>query len=193
MIINIDSGNEKSTILLLNSPTFIGCANHIIFEFFGMQFQHLVMLHFEFLLMRKKRIANYYKHHGFMMSRRGREALRNNEFPISHWTERFLMPASQVEQLLIYMGIHHTGVHGNETKFYRLPDVYDTSELMSVYHAFHSVVATKLNFINIMSKHLQLRIEDRFTNIPVVSKPRKRIRLKSRKKGKRRVRKFRVI
>jgi hypothetical protein len=117
----------------------------------------------------------------------------NNEFPISHWTERFSMPASQVEKLLIYMGIHHTGMHGDETKFYRLPDAYDTAELMSVYYAFHSVAASKLNFINIMSKHLQVCIADRYTNIPVLAKPRKRIKRKESQKSKRRVRKYRVI
>ena len=143
--------------------------------------------------MSKKRIAGYYKHHGFMMSRRGREAVANNEFPISHWTERFLMSESQVETLLIYMGVHHVGAYGIETKFFRLPDAYDTVELMSIYHAFHSVAATKLNFINIMSKHLQVRIEDRFTNIPVYSKPRKRVRRQDYKKKGRRRRKFRVV
>jgi hypothetical protein len=144
-------------------------------------------------IMRRKRIANYYKHHGFMMSRRGREAITNNEFPITYWTERFVMPEKQAEHLLIYMGIHHTGIHGDETKFYRLPDVYDTAELLYVYRAFHSVAATKLNFINIMSKHLQLRIEDRFSNVPLLSKPRKRIKRKIGKNRKRRVRKFRLI
>lgn len=143
--------------------------------------------------MSKKRIANYYKHHGFMMSRRGREAMANNEFPISHWTERFLMPACQVEKLLIYMGIHHTGMHGDETKFYRLPDAYDTAELMSIYHAFHSVSATKLNFIHTMSKHLQVCIADRHTRIPVLLKPRKRVKRNDWRKSTRRRRKFRVI
>lgn len=128
-----------------------------------------------------------------MMSRRGREAVANNEFPIHHWTEKFLMPESQVEQLLIYMGIHHTGMYGNETKFYRLPDAYDTAELMSVYHAFHSVPDTKLNFINIMSKHLQVCIADRRTRIPVLLKPRKRVKRENWRKGGRRRRKFRVI
>jgi len=143
--------------------------------------------------MSKKRFANYYQHHGFMMSRRGREAVANNEFPISHWTERFLLPANRVEQLLIYMGVHHTGIYGDETKFYRLPDPYDTPELMSIYHAFHSIPATKLNLINIMSNHLQIRIADRYTNIPVLAKPRKRIKRKEWSKRKRRGRKYRVI
>jgi hypothetical protein len=143
--------------------------------------------------MRKKRTANYYRNQGYMMSRRGREAVANNEFPVSHWTERFLMPESQVEKLLIYMGIHHTGMYGDETKFYRLPDRYDTAELMSVYHAFHSIPAGKLNFINIMSKHLQVGIADRYTRIPLLSKPRKRIKRKDLSKGKRIRRKYRVI
>jgi hypothetical protein len=143
--------------------------------------------------MRKKRIANYYKYHGHMMSKRAREAVANNEFPISYWTEKFFMPESDVEKLLIYMGIHHTGQRGYETKFYRLPDVYDTAELMSVYHAFHSVPAKKINFINAMSMHLQIRIQDRFSNIPLLNKPRKRIRNKNCSKGRRRRRKFRVI
>jgi hypothetical protein len=140
-----------------------------------------------------KRIANYYKNKGYMMSRRGREAMANNEFPITYWTERFIMPASQIEKLLIYMGIHHTGIYGEETKFYRLPDLYDTAELMRVYHAFHSVPSTKMNFIQALSKHLQLRIEDRYTNIPLIAKPRKRIKGKVRSQGKRRRRKYRVI
>jgi hypothetical protein len=148
---------------------------------------------FEEKVMSKRRQASYYRKHGFMMSRRGREAVANNEFPISHWTERFVMPACQAERLLIYMGIHHTGIHGDETKFYRLPDAYDTAELMSVYHAFHAVPATKLNFINIMSKHLQVCIADRYTRIPVLLKPRKRIKRNDLKKGRRRVRKYRVI
>lgn len=143
--------------------------------------------------MSKRRLANYYKNKGFMMSRRGREAVSNNEYPITHWTERFLMPASQVEKLLIYMGIHHTGMYGDETKFYRLPDPYDTAELMSVYHAFHSVPANKLNFVFVMSKHLQVRIADRHTFIPVLQKPRKRIKRNVSPNRKRRVRKYRVI
>ena len=143
--------------------------------------------------MSKNRIANYYKNHGFMISRRGRKAMENNEFPISHWTEKFSMPASQVEKLLIYMGIHHTGAYGDETKFFRLPDPYDTAELMSVYHAFHLVPAAKLNFINIMSKHLQVRIADRYTNIPVLAKPRKRIKRNEWRKRERRGRKYRLL
>ena len=143
--------------------------------------------------MANKRIAGYYKKHGFMMSQRGREAVANNEFPITHWTDRFVMPESQAEKLLIYMGIHHTGIHGNETKFYRLPDAYDTAELMLVYHTFHTIPANKLNFINIMSKHLQVRIADRHTNIPVLSIPRKRIKIKVRKKSARRRRNYRVV
>lgn len=154
-----------------------------------------IVLHYDFqkILMSRKRIAGYYKNHGFMMSRRGREAMANNEFPIHHWIERFLMPEDQIEKLLIYMGMHHTGKYGDETKFYRLPDPYDTQELMLIYHAFHSTPATKLNFINIMSNHLQVRIADRYTNIPVLSKPRKRIRRKEYRKGVRRIRKYRVL
>jgi hypothetical protein len=144
--------------------------------------------------MSKKRFANYYKYHGHMMSRRGREAVQNNEFPISHWTEKFFMSESEVAKLLIYMGIHHTGQRGDETKFYRLPDVYDTSELLSIYHAFHSVPAKKINFINVMSDHLQLRIEDRYTKIPLLNKPRKRVKRKEWKKGvKRRRKKYKLI
>ena len=143
--------------------------------------------------MGKKRIANYYKNHGYMMSRRGREAMSHNEFPISYWIERFSMPASQAEKLLIYMGIHHTGMHGDETKFYRLPDKYDTAELMGIYHAFHTIAATNLNCINIMSNHFQLRISDRYTNIPLLSKPRKRLRRTLTGKRKYRKRKYRVL
>jgi hypothetical protein len=143
--------------------------------------------------MGKKSKASYYKNHGYMMSRRGREAIANNEFPIKYWTDRFLMPASQVEGLLIYMGIHHTGIYGDETKFYRLPDTYDTSELLSDYHAFHSVPASKLNFIHTMSKHLQVCIADRYTRIPVLLKPRKRVKRSEGKKGRRRGRKYRVL
>jgi hypothetical protein len=143
--------------------------------------------------MSKKRIANYYKNKGYMMSRRGRDAIANNEFPISHWTERFVMPESQVEKLLIYMGIHHTGMRGDETKFFRLPDRYDTAELMSVYHAFHLIPANKLNFIHIMSKHLQVCITDRYTSTPFLTKPRKRIKRKESGNRKRRGRKYRVI
>jgi hypothetical protein len=131
-----------------------------------------------------------------MMSRRGREAVANNEFPISHWTERFVMSESQVEQLLIYMGIHHTGINCEETKFYRLPDPNDTAELMLIYDAFHSVPAKKLNFINIMSKHLQLPVDDKFTKMPQLTKPRKRVKIvrtKKRKRKSRRLRKYRVI
>jgi hypothetical protein len=143
--------------------------------------------------MSRKRIAPYYKNHGEMVSRRGREAMEHNEFPIHYWTEKLLMHESLIERLLIYMGVHHTGTHGDMTKFYRLPDAYDTQELMSVYHAFHSLTATNETFIDIMSNHLQLRIADRYTNIPVLLKPRKRIRVKGWKKGRRRRRKYRVI
>ena len=127
------------------------------------------------------------------MSRRGREAVANNEFPVNYWTEKFSMPECDVEKLLIYMGIHHAGMHGDETKFFRLPDPYDTAELMGVYHAFHTIPPTKLNFIDIMSKHLQVRPADRFTNIPVLAMPRKRIKRKEYKKGVRRRRKYRVL
>jgi hypothetical protein len=127
-----------------------------------------------------------------MMSRRGREAVANNEFPVTYWMERFAMNENQIAKLLIYMGVHHTGIHGDETKFYRLPDTYDTAELMSVYHAFHALPAAKLNYINAMAKHLQICIGDMYTKIPVLLKPRKRIKVK-KGKVKRRRRKYRVI
>lgn len=119
------------------------------------------------------RIASYYRR-GFMMSRRARIAVSNNEHPIKFWAERFVMDEELIPQLLIYMGNHHIGSHCLLTPFYRLPDVDDPEELMKIYKAFHKVPANKLNFKRIMSMHLQKSIDEKGKVIPKKDRPRKK-------------------
>jgi hypothetical protein len=133
-------------------------------------------------LMARRRIASYYKNKGFMMSRRGRLAITKNEHPLQYWMERFVMDKLQIEKLLIYMGNHHTGIRGNLTPFYRLPNKNDPEELMKIFKEFHQVKAKKLNFIRIMSEHLQKKIEEKGEKIPASEQPRtKRKRRKWRR------------
>ena len=72
-----------------------------------------------------RRIASYYKNKGFTMSRRGRLAVKMNEHPLQYWIERLAMDKPQIEKLLVFMGNHHVGAHGNLTPFYRLLDKND--------------------------------------------------------------------
>jgi hypothetical protein len=138
--------------------------------------------------MARKRIASYYRR-GYMMSRRARTAVQKNEHPVTIWKERLVMDEEQIAQLLIYMGNHHVGPECILIPFYRLPDVDDQEELMSIYGAFHKVPANKLNFIRIMSMHLQKEIEERGVVLPRSERPRKKKKRRSsrrRKSGRKR-------
>jgi len=136
----------------------------------------------------RKRFATYYSQ-GFMMSRGARIAVSNNEHPIKFWTERFVMDEKLVAQLLIYMGNHHVGSNCTLTPFYRLPDIDDPEELMQIFKAFHSIPARKLNFIRIMSMHLQKGIDEKNIITPKSERPRKKRKRRKhsgrRKYGKR--------
>ena len=121
---------------------------------------------------------------GFTMSRRARLAIRHNEHPITYWKDRLVMEEDQISKLLIFMGNHHVGAHGVLMPFYRLPDKHDTAELMKIYHAFHEVAARKLNFIRVLSTHLQQGIEENGRIVPLSSRPRKKT--KRRKFARRR-------
>jgi hypothetical protein len=61
---------------------------------------------------------------------------------------------------------HHVGPNGRLTPFYRLPDKNDPVELANIYNEFHLVPAKKLNFIRIMSAHLQKSVDDKGKIIP---------------------------
>jgi hypothetical protein len=128
------------------------------------------------------RIASYYRR-GFMMSRRAREAVANNERPLNYWKEKLAMEEDQIVQLLIYMGNHHVGSKGILTPFYRLPDKDDADELKKIYKFFHQVSAKKLNFIRMMSMHLQKSVDEKDIILPASQRPRKKTkRIKSKRK-----------
>jgi hypothetical protein len=109
-----------------------------------------------------------------MMSRRARTAVQNHEHPVTYWKERLVMDDEQIGRLLIYMGNHHVGPNCVLMPFYRLPDVDDADELMGIYGAFHKVPATKLNFIRIMSMHLQKEVDEKGVVLPKSERPRKK-------------------
>ncbi len=142
--------------------------------------------------MGRRRFATYYNK-GFMMSRRARLAVSHNEHPIKFWTERFVMDEELVEQLLIFMGNHHVGSNCVLTPFYRLPDKDDPGELMRIYKAFHLIPARKLNFIRIMSMHLQKAIDEKGKVTPVSERPRKKRNRYSRRKKRGKRKKNKVL
>jgi hypothetical protein len=132
-----------------------------------------------------RRRTGYYGK-GFMMSRRGRAARTFNEHPVTYWTERLVMDEKQIAKLLVYMGNHHVGPNGKLIPFYRLPDKNDPLELANIFKEFHLVPAKKLNFIRIMSGHLQKSLDEKGKLIPASEQPRKKKKWKRFSKGKRR-------
>ena len=122
------------------------------------------------------------------MSRRGRDAVKNNEHPVTYWEERMVMKEEEIAKLLIYMGNHHVGSTAKLTPFFRLPDKDDPEELMRIYDEFHKVSAKKLNFARIMSMHLQKEISEKGKIPPTLERPRKkrkRLKYGRKKRGSR--------
>ena len=116
----------------------------------------------------------YYVRKGYSMSRRGRIAILNNEFPIGYFMHLFGMGQTETELMLVYMGVHHTGRKAELTKFYRLPDKDNTIELANYFDAFHSISADQKKFIDFMSQFLQKDIFLKNKKLPGTKKPRKR-------------------
>jgi hypothetical protein len=134
-----------------------------------------------------------YAKKGFKMSRRGREAVRNNEHPVTYWQERLVMDEKWISKLLIYMGNHHVGDDITLIPFYRLPDKNDSEELDKIFEEFHCVPAVKLNFIRIMSMHLQKGIDEKTVSVPMEDRPRKKKKRRRHPKRKKSRRKNRIL
>lgn len=103
------------------------------------------------------RAASYIRR-GFTMSRRARISHRSNEHPISHWISEFAIDKETIKKMLIYVGIHHTGLYAKRTKFYRLPKLNNGKELRRFSKEFQSIPATKRKFLKYMSAYLQQRM-----------------------------------
>jgi hypothetical protein len=104
----------------------------------------------------KPKVASYFRR-GFTMSRRARISHKNNEHPITHWIKVLAIDKETIKKMLIYAGVHHTGLYAQRTQFYRLPKLNNEMELARFYKVFHSMPATKRKFINYMAGYLQLK------------------------------------
>jgi hypothetical protein len=105
----------------------------------------------------KPRVASYFRK-GFTMSRRARISHKNNEHPISHWVKILAIDKETITKMLVYAGIHHTGLYAKRTKFYRLPRLNNDKELRRFSKVFHSITATKRKFNKYMAAYLQQRV-----------------------------------
>lgn len=102
----------------------------------------------------KPRVAKYIRR-GYTMSRNARISHRNNEHPITYWIKELAIDKEMIKNMLIYAGIHHTGLYAQRTEFYRLPRMNNDRELSRFYKVFHAIPATKRKFIKYMATHLQ--------------------------------------
>lgn len=104
------------------------------------------------------KVASYARH-GFTMSRRARISHRNHEHPITFWIKEFNLDKEMIKRMLIYVGIHHTGLYAKRTKFFRLPKLNDEKELRRFNIEFQKVSPGKKKFINFISNYLQMSID----------------------------------
>jgi hypothetical protein len=105
----------------------------------------------------RKHVATYFRH-GRTSSRRAGIAHTNNEHPITHWMKELALDRQTVEKMLVYVGIHHTGLRAQRTPFYRLANLENDYEYRKFFNAFHSIPAGKKKFINYMANQLQMEI-----------------------------------
>jgi hypothetical protein len=93
------------------------------------------------------------------MSRNARKAHRNNEHPLTYWKEQLGLDKETLIKMLIFAGIHHTGLRAMRTRFYRLPDLKNEKEYRRLFDTFHSIPARKKKFIDYMARKLQDKID----------------------------------
>jgi hypothetical protein len=108
----------------------------------------------------EKRVCSYFRR-GFTMSRRAYISHKKNEHPITHWVKILALDKELIKKMLIYVGIHHTGMYARRTRFYRLPNLKDEKEFRRFYRTFHTIPKTKKKFIDYMSNHLQEMLRER--------------------------------
>jgi hypothetical protein len=102
----------------------------------------------------QKFVASYFRR-GYTMSRRARMAHKNNEHPISYWAKEFALDNETIKKLLVYVGMHQTGLRAMRTRFYRMPDLRNETEYNRFFRVFHSIPVSRKKFINYMADELQ--------------------------------------
>jgi len=107
----------------------------------------------------KPKVASYFRR-GFTMSYRARKSHKNNEHPITHWIKILAIDKETIIKMLVYVGVHHTGLYAQRTDFYRLPKLNSDKELARFYKVFYSIPATKRKFINYMAGYLQQEVKE---------------------------------
>jgi hypothetical protein len=103
------------------------------------------------------RVASYFRH-GRTMSRRAIKSHNNNEHPLTHWIKILALEKEFIRKLLIYCGIHHTGLYAKRTGFYRLPNLKNENEFMRFYKIFHSIPAGRKKCVEYFADKLQDKI-----------------------------------
>lgn len=102
-------------------------------------------------------IASYFRR-GETMSRRARIAHKEDQHPITYWEKTLALDKETLMKMLVYVGIHHTGLRAMRTRFFRLANLKNEKEYRKFFDAFHSVSPGKKKFINYMSSRLQEQI-----------------------------------
>lgn len=105
-----------------------------------------------------KHVASYFRH-GRTMSRRASIAHNNNEHPITHWAKELALDRETLRKILVYNGIHHTGLRAMRTRFYRMANLKNEGEYKKFFAAFHSIPASKKKFIGYMADKLQEKVK----------------------------------
>lgn len=109
------------------------------------------------------KVASYFRR-GFTMSRRARISHKNNERPITYWMKELAVDKETIMKMLIYVGIHHTGLYAKRTRFYRLPRLNNDKELRRLFKVYNEMPASKKKLVNYLSGYLQERVgaKDRY-------------------------------
>jgi hypothetical protein len=103
------------------------------------------------------KVASYFRR-GFTMSRNARISHKKNEHPITQWIKILGIDKETIKKMLVYVGIHHTGLYAKRTQFYRLPNFDNEKELSRFYEVFHSMPVTKRKFIKYIAAHFQEKV-----------------------------------
>jgi hypothetical protein len=99
------------------------------------------------------RVASYIRH-GHGISRRAIIAKKNNEHPMSYWAKELNIDNEVLKNLLIYVGIHHTGLYAKRTKFYRMPDLSNEAEAKVFFKVLHNANPSRKKFVDYLLNYL---------------------------------------
>jgi hypothetical protein len=99
------------------------------------------------------RVASYIRR-GHTVSRRAGIAKKNNIHPMTYWMKELSIDKETLKKLLMYEGIHHTGLYAKRTKFYRLPNLKNEIEREAFFYVLNNANPGRKTFVQYLRNYL---------------------------------------